>query len=202
MFFHRAGALLVSLLLLGGAPAEAVPEVREGDIVFQTSLSAQSQAIQLATHSRLSHVGIVARKDGRAFVYEAIGPVTFTPLEEWIARGEGKRILVKRLKTALTPEALAKLATTAGRFRGKGYDFAFEWSDDRIYCSELVYKTYKEALGLELGKLQRLGDFDLADPRVQKKLRERYGDKIPLDEPVISPAQIADSPLLVTALER
>jgi hypothetical protein len=56
-------------------------------------------------------------------------------------------------------------------------------------------------LGFDLGSLQRLGEFDLGHPAVQKKIRERYGTNVPLDEPVISPAAIADSPLLEKVLE-
>lgn len=88
----------------------------------------------------------------------------------------------------------------AGRqFIGKDYDLAFEWSDDRIYCSELIWKIYKSATGLELGRLQKLSDFDLSSTAVKEKLRERYGENIPADEPVISPAAIFDCPLLETA---
>jgi hypothetical protein len=33
-------------------------------------------------------------------------------------------------------------------------------------------------------------------------MRERYGTRIPLDEPVISPVAMFDSPLLVTVVAR
>jgi hypothetical protein len=55
---------------------------------------------------------------------------------------------------------------------------------------------YEDAMGLKLGKLQKLREFDLDDPVVKAKLRERYGEQIPLDEPVISPAAVFASPLL------
>ncbi len=95
----KSRTLIVVLALLGGArgrPSEAV--VRDGDIVFQTSLSAQSRAIQLATHSRYSHMGLILFRDGRPFVLEAVSQVRFTPLPEWAARGEGGRMVVKRLR--------------------------------------------------------------------------------------------------------
>lgn len=182
-----------------------VESLREADIIFHTSRSSQSLAIQLATHSRFSHVGIVHFERGAPFVYEAVGPVKLTPLGDWVARGNGKHFVVMRLKdaeTRLTPAALDALRKTGQRFRGRPYDFAFEWSDDRIYCSELVWKIYKEALGIDLAKLQRLGDFDLTHPAVQNKIRERHGPRVPVDEPVISPAAIADSPLLEKVLEQ
>ena len=51
-------------------------------------------------------------------------------------------------------------ARRARQFEGKPYDLYFEWSDERIYCSELVWKMYA-ALGVKLGTLQKLREFDL-----------------------------------------
>ncbi len=72
--------------------------------------------------------------------------------------------------------------------RGRRYDLFFEWSDSRIYCSELVWKAYDRALGIQIGKMQKIRELNLADAAVRAKLRERYGERVPLDEPVISPA--------------
>ena len=84
------------------------------------------------------------------------------------------------------------------KYAGKDYDLYFEWSDSRIYCSELVWKMYKETLGLEIGELEKLGDFNLTDNSVKLKLKERYGDNIPKDELVISPASMFNSENLMT----
>jgi hypothetical protein len=65
-----------------------------------------------------------------------------------------------------------------------------------MYCSELVWKTYKNALGVEVGKLRKLKDFDLTSPTVKRQLALRYGDKVPLDSTVVSPADVFDSPIL------
>jgi hypothetical protein len=81
-------------------------------------------------------------------------------------------------------------------FKGKSYDLTFDWSDDKIYCSELIWKIYQRATGLEIGRLQKLKDFDLSDQAVQSKMKERYGNRIPMDETVISPVAIFDSELL------
>lgn len=185
------GTLLLSLSLTAGAGG-----LHDGDIVFQTSRSGQSAAIQRATHSPYSHVGLVLFRDGEPFVFEAIATVSYTPLAAWTRRGDGGRYVVKRLNRPLTDSEVAKLHAAARNFDGKTYDLYFEWSDERIYCSELVWKMYEEALGLKLGKLQKLREFDLADPVVKAKLRERYGTQVPLDEPVISPAALFASPLL------
>ena len=84
------------------------------------------------------------------------------------------------------------------QFKGKNYDLTFEWSDNKIYCSELIWKVYQRATGIEIGKLQRLCDFDLTNEVVKNKMKERYGNKIPVNEIVISPEAIFESELLET----
>ncbi|HYS06717.1 MAG TPA: YiiX family permuted papain-like enzyme [Candidatus Dormibacteraeota bacterium] len=183
------------------SPSPAIT-VQEGDIVFQTSRSAQSQAVQLATHSPYSHMGLVLFRDGKPFVFEAIARVQFTPFVEWIHRGEEGRYVVKRLRDPELlgdPARLSALKRSALAFAGRPYDPYFEWSDDRIYCSELVWKAYDRGIGVQLGSLARLSTFDLSNLLVKTKLAERYGDKVPLDERVISPAAVFASPLLQEA---
>lgn len=175
--------------------------LQNGDIIFQTSQSAQSKAIQLATHSPYSHCGIVFKENNRLYVFEAVQPVKATPLQDWIKRGKGGHYVVKRLKNAdkiLTADVLQKMKQEGEAMTGKDYDLTFEWSDNRIYCSELIWKIYKRAAGVEPGRLQRLGDFDLSDPAVQKVMKARYGSNVPLEEPVISPVAIYNSALLYT----
>lgn len=176
-------------------------EIKSGDLIFQTSFSEQSKAIQLATNSKYSHCGIVYSDNGQFCVFEAIQPVTTTPLDKWVARGKDGHYVIKRLKNAdevLTANALQKMHNEGEKFKGKNYDLTFEWSDDKIYCSELIWKIYKRALGIEIGKLEKLSDFDLTSETVKKKMKERYGDKIPMEEKVISSAAIFDSELLIT----
>jgi len=176
-------------------------ELHSGDIIFQVSQSSQSKAIQLATHSKYSHMGIVYKQDEQFFVYEAVQPVRLTPLGSWIDRGEDGHYVVKRLINAeqlLTAEKLEQMKEAGAKYQGKNYDIYFEWSDERIYCSELVWKIFKEATGIEIGALEQLRDFDLTDEIVRQKLVERYGDAIPLDEQVISPAVMFNSDQLVT----
>jgi uncharacterized protein YycO len=176
-------------------------ELREGDLIFQTSLSRQSQAIQLATKSKYSHCGLIYNDGKDYFVFEAVQPVKRTSLDKWIARGKDGKYVIKRLKNVdqvLTPAILAKMKLIGHKFKGKNYDLTFEWSDDKIYCSELIWKIYHRATGLEIGKLEKLSDFDLTNEAVKLKMKERYGDKIPMNEIVISPVAIFDSELLKT----
>ncbi|MFT3995350.1 MAG: YiiX family permuted papain-like enzyme [Dysgonomonas sp.] len=175
--------------------------LRNGDLVFQESQSSQCKAVKAATHSKYSHCGIIYKHNNVYYVYEAIQPVSVITLDEWIKRGKDQHYVVKRLINAdeiLTPDNITKMEEQAKLFYGKNYDLTFEWSDDKIYCSELIWKIYKRATGLEIGKLQKLGDFDLTSDIVKQKLVERYGNRIPLEETVISPAAIFESDLLET----
>ena len=190
-------ATLLLLALAGLGPTSAVEPLRDGDIIFHTSRSAQSEAIQRATRSPYSHMGVIIFRDSKPFVLEAVATVTYTPLNRWIARGGGKYV-VRRLEQELTASQAARLRAAAGKYVGRPYDLYFEWSDQRIYCSELVWKAYRDALGVEIGARQKLREFDLSDALVKGKMRERYGGRVPLDEPVISPAAMFDSPLLKT----
>jgi uncharacterized protein YycO len=180
------------------AGSRAAPQFLDGDIILQTSTSSQSQAIQLATHSKWTHVGIIVNRNGKGYVYEAHGPVGYRTLSAFISSGSGGRYLVRRMKNSLTSSQLSSLVEEAQNYAGKPYDLYFGWSDSRIYCSELVWKIYNRALGVNVGQLQQLGDFDLSSPIVQQILHERYGDDIPYEETVVSPEAIAVSGNLVT----
>lgn len=189
------GLLIFSLLV--AAPVFAW-EPQTGDIIFQVSRSSQSKAIQLATHSNYSHTGMVVIRNSKPYVFEAVGPVVYTPLQNWISHGEDGKYIVRRVNGGLSSQQQQKLAQIAKRYLGKPYDLAFSWSDERQYCSEVVWKVYQKALGMRIGKLQKLKEFDLNQPAVQIKLKERYGENIPLNETVISPQAVFDAPQLET----
>ncbi|QOG01547.1 YiiX family permuted papain-like enzyme [Flavobacterium sp. MDT1-60] len=179
-------------------------KIHDGDLIFQTSESKQCEAVRIATNSKFSHCGIIFFVNGGEFVLEAVQPVKITPLEEWIAHGKDHKYLVKRLKnaeTVLTEDTLDKMKAYGKQLLGKEYDAYFEWTDNRIYCSELIWKIYKNGAGIELSKLKQLKDFNLTDERVQKILKERYGNDVPLDEEVVAPSDLVASDLLKTVID-
>ena len=192
------------------APATSLPaslRIREGDLVFHRSRSAQSQAVALATGSAYTHMGVVLVSDGLPAVLEAVQPVKLTPLPVWIARGEKGRVVVKRLRDAesvLTPAVTLRMRELASTWLGRAYDVQFRWDDERLYCSELVYKLYERAAGIRIGALQKAKDLNLRNGEVQRLLARRFGGtKPPFDpeETVISPQAMFDDPRLVTVFE-
>ncbi|MEO8149042.1 MAG: YiiX family permuted papain-like enzyme [Bacteroidia bacterium] len=191
---------VVFLSLFNFLFAQEISKLKTGDIIFQTSHSKTAAAIELATHSKFSHVGMVLNDNGKLYVLEAVQPVSITPIQEFIERGEKSYYEVKRLKNAdekFTPQLQQQLIKKGKTFKGLNYDFAFSWNDNELYCSELVYKMYKEILNTELAKPKALKTFDLSSKPVQEQLALKYGKNIPYNELMISPQQIYKSPLLV-----
>jgi Orthopoxvirus protein of unknown function (DUF830). len=183
------------------AIADYLPQ--DGDIIFQSSQSNQSKAVEQATNSPYSHMGIIFTKNGKPYVFEAASKVVYTPLDKWINRGKNKKYVIKRLKDrTLSAKEITNLKQVAHTFENKPYDIWFGWDDNYIYCSELVWKIYNRALKLKIGQLQTIKDFNLSSPVVKQKLKERYGNNIPYKETVISPVAMFNSPLLITVDKR
>ena len=194
----KMSKILILIVILSGLSSAlyAQSAFQTGDIIFHISKSQQSLSIQKATHSPYSHMGMIVNKNNKTWVLEAIQPVQYTTLNKWIARGENAHYVVKRLKQPLNVQQKTKLVQNAEKYLGKPYDIYFEWDDRAIYCSEIVWKAYQHALGIELSPLQQLKQFDLKQNEVQRLMRQRYGQNIPLNEQVIAPKAIYDSKLL------
>lgn len=194
-------------VVLPGATGLGVPPVvalETGDLIFHRSASRQSRAIQLATHSPWSHVGVVFVGPKQTVVLEASATVRFTPLSSFLARGQGGHYQVWRRgdrPSGLRPAEAERLWKEARRTVGVTYDWAFGWDDQRLYCSELAHKLYQRAFGMTLVEPRPLSEYDLGHPAVQAKLQERYGDQLPLEEPVVAPADLLLAPGLVMVAE-
>jgi hypothetical protein len=174
-------------------------QYRDGDIIFQSSPSRQSAAIEEATQSPYSHCGIIFYENNVAYVYEAVQPVGKRRLDDWIESGVNAEFVVKRLDTVqLTENKIKALKSYAIEQFGKNYDGKFNWSDKEMYCSELVYKCYWNACQIKLATPKPLREFNIDGPIVRKIMKERYGNDIPYDEPMISPDQLVNSRLLIT----
>jgi len=193
-------SFFIYFLYLLSFSACSQPKLNDGDILFQSSTSSQSKAVEIATNSPYSHCGILFYENGQAYVYEAVQPVGKRKLEDWIASGVGGKYEVKRLKDAskLTPENINAMKQFAASQFGKNYDGYFNWSDKELYCSELVWKVYNEKLGIKLAKPLPLRDFNIDAIEVRKIMQQRYGKDFPYDELMVSPSQLFESDLLVS----
>ncbi len=131
-------------------------ELKVGDLLFQDSdCGPFCDAIEKVTYGvdacNFSHVGIFIRDglEGRPMILEAIGRgVVQTPIDSFFMRSydsEGKsKVVVGRMKTefqALIPAAI----THALSLKRKPYDDGFDIENDKYYCSELIYNSFRAA---------------------------------------------------------
>ena len=178
------------------AAAIARYEPREGDVIFQSLPHGPVVwAIEGVTRSPYSHCGIVGREDGQWIVYEAIGKVRITPLEAYLERGRGGGFAVYRLKDEFAGHIPATLECCR-TYLGRPYDIRYQLDDEKIYCSELIYKAFRDATqGQELGTLSRFGDMDWG--AYEALIRQVEGGPVPVDRMMITPVGLARAPQLV-----
>ena len=130
----------------------------EGDLYFQSlPRNALINAIEGASESPYSHCGILVRKGDGWFVLEAIGPVRETPLAKWINQARDGHYDVFRLG-AKHAGNIPEFIKAARKYLGRPYDVRYRMDDEKIYCSELIFKGYRDATGEQLGKLVKFGD--------------------------------------------
>ena len=189
--------LIIGILLVLFFTNCSSQEFRDGDIIFHTSKSSQSRMLQIATNSNITHVGVIFFKSGKPYVFEAVNPVKVTPLQEFINRGVGSKYSVKRTKTPISSSELKIMLEYGKRQIGKPYDLKFEWSDSKIYCSELVWKIYHHS-GISLCDIKIFSDFNLNRPIVKEAIQSRYHGRFNINEPVVAPIDLYNSNKLKT----
>jgi len=168
--------------------------LRSGDLVLQQSTSHQAAAIAEASGSPWTHVGIVFERDGDLEVLEAIGPVQWTPLDAWVARGVDDAVVAVRVGGAdgLDVATVAAVRAAGEAMLGRRYDTVFEWSDDRVYCSELTFKAFERGAGLEVGALVTFADLALDGPAARALIEARLDADPDGAEPIVTPGSVLD----------
>ena len=171
---------------------------QDGDIIFQTSNSSQSKIIQAVTQSPYSHVGIITIREGQPYVYEAIKTVQLTALNSWVDRGNNDQYTVLRSKEPLSTAQLKKMQSVGQKYKGLSYDLPFQWSDDKMYCSELVWKIYEHGAGITLTEPREMKSYSGMTAKAEQVMQKRWGNRNFYTELVVAPSDLAESPLLET----
>lgn len=185
-------ALLFRSWLVEPLSAQDAPitDVREGDVIFQTSQSRQSPLIQIGTRSHITHCGIVVIKDGKPYVLETLKTLVLTPLDKFIARGKDGKYWLKRSDRE-------NIKIKYAHYLGKPYDSAFSFDNNIYYCSELVYDIYKNQLGIELCEPQQVQDYlILCTDKLPVIKREMERRGITAEQYAIAPVDIFESKYL------
>ena len=169
------------------ATKDPIEDVREGDVIFQTSLSQQSPLIKMGTRSTITHCGVVVMKDGKPYVLETQKTLVLTPLKKFIARGKDGKYWHKRPK-------LDNIKIKYSGYLGKPYDLAFKFDNGKFYCSELIYDVYLNQLGVELCKPKKIDDYLILGthriPKIKRAMKKRG---ITMDQYAIAPVDVFNS---------
>lgn len=182
----------VIAILTSGCDSRYTPQ--EGDVAFQSlPHNPLIDTIEGSTDSPFSHCGILRRAGVEWKVIEAIGPVKETYLPAWEQQGRDGRFTVYRLK-AKYREKIPAFITAAQGYEGLPYDYHYKMDDAAIYCSELIYKAFRQAAGEELGHLQKLGE--LKWQPFAPVIKQLEGGTVPLDRLLITPRSVSEAPQL------
>lgn len=203
--------LILALAALLSACAPSPGGLRTGDLLFcglagEEAESTAAGAIAAAVghgEVNLVHVAILEVEGDSVWVIDATMKrgVDRHPLDTLIrdfTSEDGKKpvLVVKRLKEGFSP----RFVENAKAFLGQPYDYWFQGDNGRLYCSELVWESYRTPEGEPLFESRPM-NFQNADgtiPAYWVQLFEDLGEPIPQGAPGTNPQDLADSPLLET----
>jgi uncharacterized protein YycO len=135
-------------------------ELQNGDLIFRRGRSIESQIVLLTDrNSKYSHVGIIYLKDKKPFVVHSVPSENGTEyelikmerVEKFLSEDKAAQFAVFRLEDSLmnTTRVASEFAYNyyLNKFRfDNQYDLN---SDTKLYCTELIWKAYKNA-GVDL----------------------------------------------------
>ena len=141
--------------------------LQEGDILFIETKSFQSKFIKLGMLSIWSHCGIAVNTPEGVQIMEADTTVRILPVDKFVNKSVGGKYIIKYPKqTLLQP-------IDKDRWLGKWYDLKFDFDNDEVYCSELVWLIYKDQ-GIELCAPRKINEHLMVRlPLLQRALEER-----------------------------
>lgn len=200
---------IASVLCAAACSAEG-PAIQTGDLLFQVGAeSAMSGAIAAATirDSTLTftHVAIALTDPAgcpeRDSVLEAFdGGVRITTLKEFLdrsARIDGRpAVIAMRLRDTT---GITASVTRARHFVGLPYDYSYRSNNAKMYCSELVWESYRDTLGRRIFPTRPM-NFRAPDgtmPAFWVELFEKLGEAIPEGVPGTNPNDMARDPHFV-----
>lgn len=129
--------------------------LRTGDLLFQKVNKNDS----LTSDTAYNNIGIAFTDGDNYALLETSDQVQYVSIRQWVENGNNNDYVAKRLRNAdslLTSSGIQSLRKEARNNIMKKYDNSNDWSDDKMYNSELVWKMYKQTFNIELGTLDTI----------------------------------------------
>ncbi len=139
--------------------------IHNGDIIFRNGTDEVSRAARTMNRAdtSYSHCGLVFIENDTVFVYHALGgsynpsqKLRRDPIDSFCTPKDHDRFALYRYN--MNNVMIEKLATTVSGYYKAGlrFDLYFNFfSDDKMYCSEFVFKSLNKAYGGSLNKYIR-----------------------------------------------
>ena len=153
--------------------------LQTGDLIFQYTNTRVARVTEAITKSPITHVGIVIVENKKVRVLEASSKVKYTSLKSFLLKSKNGWVAVRKPAKELTEKQMESLRLEAKKWIGKPYDSQFSWGDDKIYCTELVYKMY-ENIGLKISALEKVSvilEDNEDNVMLNKYIKKVYGSK-------------------------
>jgi len=163
---------------------------KTGDVLLQHIPGRLTSVIKDVTNSFYSHCGMVVIKNRQIYVIEAIGPVKYTPLSRWLKQGRDNFTQLRPLY--FENHQLAMVVTEAEKLLGKPYDIQYELDEEKIYCSELIYKAFLRASKKEVGKKEALSTLNWKPH--EDFIRHLCRGQLPLKRELVTPESLSVNP--------
>lgn len=183
---------------------QALPLLREGDIIFICFRHPLYRAIAETSGSWESHVGILFRNSaGGWMVAQSTIPVSnFTPLESFVGRSQNGRFLVRRIRGGLSSGEVLRLRASVGRRMGQLFETGFRYDSPRQFCSKFVYDSFLEATGRRVGRIKTFRELVLENPAAPMAFwRTWFFGRIPWDRRSVTTTSQLRSPNLFTVFD-
>ena len=131
------------------SPSLKAFELKTGDILLQPLHCWTCSLIEAQERSIYSHMGVYLKINDKDYVLEAFGKVQIISLADFLQKTQKDQdVLVKRFKNIKFDRDL--LIANAQAYTELEYDSDFIWDNydvngnEKLYCSELVYKLFDE----------------------------------------------------------
>ena len=176
-------------------------KLKEGDLLFQDlDSSPLCEAIESVTsgynNHNVSHIGFVININGELKVLEAIPPkVKLTALDTFLFRStdsnNNPKVFVGRLNEKFKNLIPAAVDYCLNRLEFT-YDEFFLMNNNKYYCSELIYESFKSNNIFKLEKMN-FNNLDGGKNEIWQKYFDELNVTIPQDSLGINPAAMSKS---------
>lgn len=177
------------------------PPLEVGDIVFTCVAAFLFQSISRASLCWSNHVGIIVGHNGNDYlVAESCVPLSkTTTLTKFVRRSQHQHYAIRRLTTPLTEQQKLAICEQVPPRLNILYHTGFKFDSKRQFCSKFVYEIYRDALQIELGKIETFNDLINANPNAKLTFWKLwFFGKIPWHRKTVTPASLWFCPKLTT----